>query len=53
MAIILLAVLAFVVMRVAIPHLRSSSNLKLSLFAIPCALGVWLLLSLIVNVAQR
>ena len=51
MAILLFAVFAFLVMRVAIPRLKSASNLKLAALAIPCALASWLLMSLIVNVA--
>jgi len=53
MAIILLAVLAFVFMRVAVPRLKSASNLKVSMLAVPCAVAGWLLLSLITNVAWR
>lgn len=51
MAIILLAVLAFVVLRVAVPRLKFASNLKVSMLAVPCAVAGWLLLSLVTNVA--
>lgn len=51
MAIILLAVLAFVVLRVAIPRLKFAGSLKVSMLAVPCAVAAWLLLSLITNVA--
>ena len=53
MAILLFAVTAFVVMRVAIPQLRSASDLKLATFAVPCALAGWLLMSLITNLAMQ
>ena len=53
MAILLFAVLAFLVMRFAIPRLKSASNLRLAMFAVPCAVVGWLLLSLITNVALR
>jgi len=52
MVILLLAVLAFVVMRL-IPRLKSAGHLKLMILAIPCAVGAWLLLSLITNVARH
>ena len=50
MAIILLAVLAFVVLRVAV-RLKFAGNLKVSMLAVPCAVAGWLLLSLVTNVA--
>jgi hypothetical protein len=51
MAILLFAVVAFLVMRLAIPQLKSASNLKLATLALPCALAGWLLMSLITNIA--
>jgi len=53
MAILLFAVVAFLVMRLAIPRLKSASNLKLATFALPSALAGWLLMSLITNIALR
>jgi hypothetical protein len=53
MAILLFAVLAFLVTRFAIPRLKSVSNLRLATFAVPCAVAGWLLLSLITNLALR
>jgi hypothetical protein len=53
MAMLLFAVLAFVVMRRAIPRLKAASHLKLAMFAVPCAVTGWLLLSLVTNVALR
>ena len=53
MAILLFAVVAFLVMRLAIPQLKSASNLKLATFALPCALAGWLLMSMITNIALR
>ena len=53
MAVILLAVLAFLVLRLAVPRHRLGGNLQLAMLAVPCAAAGWLLLSLIVNVAFR
>ena len=53
MTILLFGVLAFLVMRLAIPRLKSASNLRLATLAVPCALAGWLLLSLIANVALQ
>jgi len=53
MAILLFAVLAFLVMRMAIPRFRSASNLKLAMLAVPCAVTGWLLFSLVINLAWR
>jgi len=53
MAMLLIAVLWFWIMRLAIPRLKSASSFKLATFAVPCAVAGWLLMSLITNVAMR
>ena len=53
MAILLFAVLAFLVMRLAIPRLKAASNVKLAILAVPCAVSGWLLFSLLINLAWR
>lgn len=53
MAILLSAVLVFAVMRLAIPALKPAGNFKLAMLAVPGALGGWLLMSLITNLAWR
>ena len=53
MAIFLFAVLAFLVMRMAIPRLKPASNLKLAMLAVPCGVTGWLLFSLVINLAWR
>jgi len=53
MAILLFAVVAFLVMRFAIPRFRLGSNLKLAALASTCAVAAWLLFSLVINVAAR
>ena len=53
MAVLILAVLAFLVMRRAVPRLKLAGNLQLAMLAVPCAVAGWLLLSLIENVAFR
>ena len=53
MAILLMAVLAFVIMRLAIRPLKHASNLKLAILALPFALSGWLLMSLVTNLVYR
>ncbi len=53
MALLLIAVLAFLVMRFAIPQLRSASTGKLLAIALPCAVAGWLPMSLMANLAMR
>ena len=53
MSILLMAVLAFVIMRLAIRPLKRASNLKLAIFALPFALSGWLLMSLVTNLVYR
>ena len=50
MALLLFAVIAFLVMRFAVPPWKSAGNVRLAMFAVPCAVAGWLLLSLITNV---
>jgi len=53
MAILLFAILAFLAMRLAIPRLKPTSNLKLALLSVPCAVTGWLLFSLATNLVWR
>jgi hypothetical protein len=53
MAILLFTLAAFVLMRFAIPQLKSASNLKVASYSLPCALAGWLLMSLITNLVMR
>jgi hypothetical protein len=53
MAILLFAVLAYLVRRLAIPRLKSASHLKLATLAVSCGAFGWLVMSLIANVAMR
>ena len=49
----LIAIIAFLIMRFAVPRLRSASSTKLTVIALPCAVVGWLLISLVTNLATR
>jgi hypothetical protein len=52
-ALLLIAVLAFLVLRFTVPQLRAASTLRLVAFALPCAVVGWLVMSLAANLASR
>ena len=53
MALLLIAILAFLIMRFAVPQLRATSTPKLVAFSVPFAVVGWLVMSLVANLAMR
>ena len=53
MAILLIAALAFLVMRFAVPRLKAASSLKLAALSVSCGVTGWLLMSLVLNVTRQ